>query len=584
MRDAVAWSYDLLGPAEQALFRHLSVFAGGFSLDAAEAVSRGVEIVGCPLGESRSTDSLLDSSTPRLLDSLGALVDQSLLERVQGPGAAPWEGQSRFAMLETIREYAVAQLEASGEADATRRRHAAYFLTFAEEADREIRGQAERGGQIACLERLRAEHLNLRSAVIWALEQGEADLALRLTGALHWCWFLHGHWTGGRRWLAQALALLGAERPSPARAKALAGAGLLAFAQSHNTTARPLLDESLAVARDVGDEASEALALLYMAWPAFVTGDFGAMRGFATESLARFQHLGDRWGVAVAYCFLGMSARQTDSDDAEVRLLLEKSLTLAAELGDTWSVARAKNSLGELARAGGDYDLAAALYEESLALFRQVGHPKQIVNTLHNLGQAAALRGDPRRGAALFAEGLALAVEHGDRRLEAFCLTGLGGMAGLLGQPEQAARLFGAADALLATIGAVMEPIDLAAADRYRATVRARLGAAAFAAAGEAGRAMPLEQALAEARRAAAALAEVDEPRGDGDRSTRHGLTPRELEVLRRLAEGLTDREIAAALGISYRTATSYVTGILNKLGLPTRTAAATYAVRHGLA
>jgi DNA-binding CsgD family transcriptional regulator len=483
-------------------------------------------------------------------------------------------------MLETIREFALAQLERQGEAEASRHRHAAHFVAFAEEADRAIRGQE----QLACLARLRAEHLNLRAAVVWALEQGQVDLALRLTGALHWYWFLHGHWTGGRRWLEQALDLPGAERPSPARAKALAGAGLLAFAQSHNAVARPRLEESLAVAREVGDEAGQALALLYLAWPAFVTGDFDVMHGFATESLARFRQLGDRWGVAVAYCFLGMSARQTNSDNAQVRSLFEQSLTLAAELGDTWSVARAKNSLGEVARAEGDYDRAAALYEESLTLFQQVGHPKQIVNTLHNLGQAAAHRGDPRSGAALFAEGLTLAMEHGDRRLEAFCLAGLAEAAALLDRPDHAARLFGSAAALLAAAGVVMEPIDLAPAERHRAAVRARLGEVAFAAAWEAGRALPLEQALAEARRVAADLAADEPSRGRGDRPAAHGLTPRELDVLRLLAEGRSDREIAADLGITYRTTTSYVTSILNKLGLPSRTAAATFAVRYGLA
>jgi DNA-binding CsgD family transcriptional regulator/tetratricopeptide (TPR) repeat protein len=484
-------------------------------------------------------------------------------------------------MLETIREYALAQLESTGEVEVGRRRHAAYFLTFAAEADLGLRG----ADQLSWLARLRSEHDNLRAALAWTLEQGDADLALQLAGALHWFWFLHGHWAGGQRWLEQALTMDGADRPSRPRPRALAGAGLLAFVQGDLATARRHLDASLAVAREIGDDEGVARARLYLIWPAFVSGDYATMHEFAAECVARFRAHGDRWGETVALCHQGMAIKDSEASRGTARALFEQSLALATQRGDVWSIARAANCLGELARTEGDHERATALYERSLTLFRAVGQPKQVVNVLHNLGHVALVRGDFSGGLASFAEGLSLAAEHGDRRCEAFCLAGMASVAALLGQPERAARLFGATDALLEEIGMAMEPVDAAAAAPHRAVARAALGPAVFAAAAGAGRALTQDQALAEARQVASVRDAGDPPRGRDRRATQvHGLSPRKLAVLRLLAEGHSDREIAATLAITYRTATSYVTAILNKLGVPSRTAAATYAVRHGLA
>jgi DNA-binding NarL/FixJ family response regulator len=277
-----------------------------------------------------------------------------------------------------------------------------------------------------------------------------------------------------------------------------------------------------------------------------------------------------------------MAVKDLAAGSETARTSFERSLTLARELGDVWGVARASNCLGELARTAGDVDQAAQCYEKSLALFRQVGQPKQVVNVLLNLGHVAIIQGDPRRGAAHFADGLELAAEHGDRRCEGFALAGMAAVAALLDQPERAAHLFGASDAVIEAIGMPLEPIDAAACARHRAIAHAALGPARFDAAVAAGRTLSQDQALAEARRV-----RRDDEAGVARRPTRttpHGLSPRELDVLRLLAEGQSDREIAEALSITYRTATSYVTAILNKLGVPSRTAAATYAVRQGLA
>jgi predicted ATPase/DNA-binding CsgD family transcriptional regulator len=579
MRQAIAWSYDLLTPEQQALFRRLALFAGGFTLEGAQ----GALGAGYPLGAAQDEASIPAPSAPSappappLLDGIASLVDQNLLTRTETA-----DGEPRFGMLETIREFALSELRRCGEVEATCRHHAEHFLALAEEADRKLRG-AE---QASWLARLEAEHDNFRAALTCTTARGDSDLALRLAGALHWYWFLYRHWAEGRRWLEPAIGPAGASASPQTRARALAGAALLAFAQSDYGTVTSWLAESIALARTAKDEEGLARYLFYAAWPALIQGDFAAMDTFASESVARFRALGDRWGMAVALCSQGIAARRINPDTASARALFEESLALARDLGDEWSVARALNWLGELARAAGEFDRAVALYQESLARFRRIGQPGLVVVTLHNLGQAVAQQGDARRAAAHFAEGLALAAEHADPRFEAFCLAGLAATLGPLGHADQAARLFGAADALLAATGLSMDPLDRATGDRRREAASAQLGSSAYDAAYVAGRMLPLEDVLAEASRMAMILGGTET-----DRSARapavsppHGLSPRELEVLRLLVEGHSDREIAATLAITYRTATSYVAAILNKLGVPSRTAAATYAVRHGLA
>jgi DNA-binding CsgD family transcriptional regulator len=236
---------------------------------------------------------------------------------------------------------------------------------------------------------------------------------------------------------------------------------------------------------------------------------------------------------------------------------------------------------GEEARAQGDYDRARALYEESLALSRTIGHPCMVAGSLCNAGYIAQHLGDPEHGVTQFGEALALAWDQGDTRTAAHCLAGLAGSIGDLDQPEPAARLFGAAAALLETTDATMWPLDRVDYDRSLAAVRVQLGEAGFAAAWEAGRALPPERAIAEATAAATGATDVPSRLAARDAST--GLTEREQEVLRLLVEGYSNPEIATALSISRKTASNHVTSILAKLGVETRTAAATLAVRRAL-
>jgi DNA-binding CsgD family transcriptional regulator len=218
-----------------------------------------------------------------------------------------------------------------------------------------------------------------------------------------------------------------------------------------------------------------------------------------------------------------------------------------------------------------------------LTLFRALGQSKHVPLVLHNLGQVAALRGDARRGSACFAEALALQADLGDRRGQGLSLAGLAAMSALLRQPERAARLFGAADALLASAGVAMEAHDIAACDHQRAASRAQLGEAAFTAAWEAGAAVEAPQATAEGLELAREVAGMAATTTEQGRSSSFGLSRREIDVLRLLVEGHSNPEIAAVLFISHKTVRNHVTSILRKLGVESRTAAATLALRHGL-
>jgi non-specific serine/threonine protein kinase len=579
MRDAIDWSHDLLTPAEQTLFRRLAVFVGGFTLEAAEWVAGdGLQVMDTDhdvLGTRPQPATR--NPQPSVLDLVAALIEQSLLTQIGQP-----DGEPRFGMLETIREYALERLERSGEADTIQDRHASFFAEVAEAAEVKLRG-AE---QIDWLARLEAEHDNLRATMEWALSRGNGALALRLAGALHRFWFHHSHWAEGRRWLERALAAPGAAMASPDRARALAGLGYMSFVLSDYPTARARLEESVAVSREVADDRALAYAQHGLGGPLHVQGDYAAVHALAAESLARFRALDDRWGIVAASCSLGLAELDLGADPSRARALLEESLAGANALGESWCIARASLCLGEVARGEGDYELAAALYEQALTLSGRLSRSPRVPHLIYykalfNLGQLAALCGDTRRGTELFAEALALLHELGDRRGQGLCLAGLATMASLVQQPERAARLFGAADALFAAAGVKMEPVDLAVCEPHRDDVHAAMGPEAFAAAWDAGAALPASDAITEAL-AIAAQVGADDP-GEMPSNQAMGLSRREREVLRLLVEGHSNPEIAAALFISHATVRNHVTSILSKLGVESRTAAATFALRHGL-
>lgn len=510
LRNSIGWSYDLLEEGEKVLFRRLAVFAGGCTLDAAEALCNA------------PADPEMD-----ILERMASLVDKSLLR--QGEGV---EGEPRFWMLETIREYARERLVESGEAAAIQRRHADLFLALAEKVEPQLRsGEREIG-----LRQLEAEHDNLRAALAWSQTADEGEICLRMAGSLSWFWYLGGHWSEGRGWLESALALTEAGSSMALRVKAVLGVGILAAGQGNSAVARPRLQESTAQFRKLGDKRGLAYALAFLGLLTSWHDDPTVPRSILEESVALFQELGDQWGLALALGFLGNTLSELNDyeaaqshaehsvalfrelgdkwgltlslmnrghialrrrDDAAARSWLEESLAISRGLGDTPFIALLLVYLGNVLRHQGDFERAAALYEEGLALYRDAGSKWGMAVSLHNLGRLAWEQGDYRQAAALFEESLPLYRETGYDPGVVGCLAGLAGIAGSGGQPERAARLLGAAQALMDSTNAVIGPEDRLEIERDLSAVRSQLSEEAFAVALEQGRAMTMEQAIA---------------------------------------------------------------------------------------
>ncbi len=455
MRDAVAWSYDLLPPDERALFRQLAVFAGGFSLEAAERViGDGASVMDG--GSERSP--ITDHPSPSVLDGVASLVDKSLLPRLDAV-----EGETRFGMLETIREYGLERLAASGDEAATRTAHAAYVLDLAERAWPAFR---RRAGHEVWLNRWEAERGNLRAALEWLDERGDAMALLRLTGALYWFWYVRGPLSEGRSWLERALAAPGTDAPTVARVKALVGAGMLAHFQGDDDGARAWLDASLVDCSELDDSWWLGMTLGVLGTVAEDRGEYDRAEVRFTEALAHLRAAGDRTNAAISVLHLGIVA---------------------------WGQ--------------GDVQRAAALCEEAVGLHRAVGDPWGLSNSLAYLGLLAEERGEHARAASLHRESLGLRWEGGAWEDVAGSLADVAVLAAAVERPELAARLFGAAECLLKEAGRVLKLPERAVYEGAQLRLQTALGAGAFATARAAGRALSHQQAVAEAMALAAEVA-----------------------------------------------------------------------------
>jgi predicted ATPase/DNA-binding CsgD family transcriptional regulator len=588
LRAALAWSHDLLAPEERELFRRLAVCAGGFDLAAAEAV--------CAAG-----DGLEGPPPGAVLDRLATLVDQSLVQRQSGTGGA--SGAPRLVLLETVREYALECLEASAEAEPVRRAHALHFLELAERAEPALRGAPD---QTVWLDQLEGEHDNLREALSWAVGSTAPEgvpLGLRLAGALARFWAVRGHAREGYRWLEALLARSGEAGgapppvPVPVRAKALWAAGFLAGLHGGDlAAARSRLEAALAGFRQTDDAWALAETLRHLGGVLGYLSDPTA-RARLEESLALFEAAGDGWGRAWALKYLAdASWRQGEHSLARARL--EEALVLFRARQDRRGTAWTLHDLGRVAAHQGDSALERHRNEEALALFQQLGDSDGVASTLADLGDAAAGRGEHRRAAALFRGSLDASRGQGSWQRSLECLAGVAGLAARAGQPVRAARLLGAVAAAYDALGVVERGVGRRAAGPAAAAARAAAGEPAFAAGWARGRALTREQALAEASEvlalARSGLAPPEAgglPAGDAvdapgaARGPHHGppLTPRELEVLRRVAAGESNREIAAELVLSVRTVEKHVARIYGKIAARRRADAAIYAVRQGL-
>ncbi len=504
MRATIAWSHTLLSTDAQTLFRRLAVFAGGCTLDAAEAVAGA---------------TLADAA----LDLLDELVQQSLLEQISSP-----DELSRFAMLETIRAFAQERLAEQGDEGEIRRRHAAYYVNLAEMAERNLVNHWGEGW----LERLALEQDNLRAALQWTFDH-DGTLALRLVSALLPFWFFRAEFTEGRAWAERAIALPG-DLPVSSRLACQVVAASFARIQGDTDRAALLITEGRALARAHDDR----------------------------DTLAKFT-------------FEQGNVDENEGDYAAARASFEDARDRFRALDEPFWLAAACESLADVAGALGERDLAEHAIAEAVERWRALGHPWGIASALRTASDLALARGDDERAGAALRESLAFHWSHGHRWNVMWRLENLASLPDA--DPTTATHMLGAAGELARQLDTPLDPVSQQHHEAATARARAALGGAAFDAALAAGRAMPLADAVAEA------LTPPSVARPVKAEPAPHGLTPRELEILRLVAAGKSNRQIGEALFISPRTVAVHITAILAKLDVPSRTAAAAAAHRLGL-
>ncbi len=469
LRAAIDWSHDMLADDERALFRRLSVFVGGFTLDAAEGVC---------------ADGGIDPTV--ILDLLSRLADKSLIAVDVGSGA-----EARYRLLETMRQYALDRLVESGEAAAVRTRHRDFFLTFAERAEPQFQGPDQK----IWLDRVEVELDNLRAALEWCrIDPEGSEAGLRLAGALWWFCEVRGYWTEARQWLKDTLSR-GEPSASAARIKALNAAAGLALRQGDRKETAALAEQALALSRQSGDKRGAASCLVLLGIHACSLENYKQAEALGGEGLNLSQEVGDNWGSAWARMILGLVAReQGDLDKATA--LLEQSLVQIRALRHEWGTGMILTNLGMISRDRGEFQRATALLDEALAVFQQLGDKGFTAYTQLNLGAMASAMGDHRRAEALYKACLIIRRELQEKRGIATCLAALGCCAAGLGQFTRAAVLFGAAEALRDATGASLPPYFRTEYERRVAITTRELGEAAFRTAWADGRKMSLDQAI----------------------------------------------------------------------------------------
>ena len=605
LRATIDWSHDLLSEAECVLFRRLSVFVGGWTLEAGEAVCAGEGV--------EASD---------VVDLLSRLIDKSLVI-VEDQG-----GRARYRFLETIRQYAREKLIKAGEAEQFQASHLEYFMNLAEEVEPYLTS-AKQG---EWLERLWAEYDNLRAALEWSrVDAKNGERMLRLSAALFEFWENRAYLSEGRGWLTEALARTDAVMVTPAHAKALYGAAYLARSQGDVDLARALHEQSVKLWRALGPAGKHGLAhaLVAQGWVERDQGNPALARSLTEGAAALFRELGDEWGLASSLIQLGMALRdQEDFDTA--RAMMEESEAIMRALGDEAGVANALHSAGLVAYRRGDYDAANLLFEDTLKIRQKLGGKEGIAYTTIDLGLIASNQGNYVRAKSffdqslplfreqgnrfgiatsllffgllamfqdeiaqaepLFTQSLALAREVGPIWCRGECLAGLAGVAAVRGQPERAARLWGAAETQIARGSSFFDANDRRLYQRTVVKARAALGEKKFESARAEGRKMTLKQAmdygLAESTKLGEATAAPIEPLHTSCAAKRAfgGLTARERQVASLIAQGKSNRAIAHELVVGVKTVEAHITRILDKLGFSSRAEIAGWAIGKGLA
>jgi len=539
LRQTIAWSYDLLSPEDQRFFRLLAVFVDGCTLDVAEAVY-----------------SALGGERGEVLDAVMSLLDKHLLYQSNRDQD---EHPPRLLLHETIREYGLEALIATQELEKVRQGHAEYYLRMAE-------SHLEGAKPAEWLDQLEIEHANMRAALQWALEQPASEMALRLGGALLHFWEGHQRLDERKAFLQHSLASI---QEVSARAP----------------TSALFTPEALAPNEgELGDARYLARSLYLLGLISWVIGDIAMARTYAEDGLAKARDSDEKVTIAYLLDLLGQIALD-QGEDTRARALLEEGLMLHREVGDTLGSLNALFFLERALSALGEVTQAQAYAEEHLALAEAIGFQSGIVGTLTFLGRLALEQGHTATAGELFEKSLALLRETSKNAPLAVAtnLQGIGVTLAAQKRLIEAVQLWGAAEALCATL-----PEERAFVSRASAAARAELGDDAFTEAWAEGQAMTMEQALAAMEHIAhsnqsPAQALRRSGKARQHQPSSHDLTTREEEVLRLVARGLTDAQVAEALVISPRTVNAHLRSIYAKLHISSRNAATYFALEHGL-
>jgi non-specific serine/threonine protein kinase len=506
MRGAIAWSYDLLDAGQQALFRRLAVFSGGWTLDTANAVCRPDEDV---------------------LEGMSALNACSLVQRLAHP-----TDETRFAMLEPIRQFALEQLIASGESETVRSRHADVFLNLVEQAAPHLDWR----DQPAWMNRLDREHDNFRAALRWLIEQRDAERALRFVAALSWFWNIRGHFVEALTLAQAVLDLPRAGGQTREYARALGAVAYLRYFLGDYDQGRVLAEEALALNDEIGDRAGRARILIPLLIIAFDVGDDERHVRLSNDLLTTARSLDDQENVARALVRLGLAALR-NADTGRALTLFHESLELAQRLENRATTALALSCLGDAYLQGGELACAAAAYRESLDIYVDIKYQRPITRGFARLASVASKSA----------------------------------------QLQRAARLYAIAEARRSEIGSPLSAAERAAYDNDVATIRAGLTDEQYRSAWASGQALPPPAAVAYAL-------ETDPAPVTSPLKAEAGLTPRELEVLRLIAAGESNKQIAAELYLSIRTVERHITNLYTKIGARGKADATAWALRHELA
>jgi predicted ATPase/DNA-binding CsgD family transcriptional regulator len=569
LRDEIAWSYDLLAPGEQLLFRRLAVFAGGWTLEATETMGYA------PQASSADLD---------VLDLLAHLVNKSLVV------ADEQDGSTRYHLLETIREYSREKLLEMDEAAEVHDRHLDYYLQLAEAGEPHVLGPH----QVRQLDQYAVEHDNFRAALQWGAKRN-ADAALRLAGALARFWARRGHPTEGRAWLQALLDQVSAlpelegeaaQRRRAAQAKAQLGLSTLVLVAGDIADALARREASVRLYRQLGHRPELGKALELLGSAAMLRGDWALAERALAEAVALGRETGDKLTLSFALSMQSGLLLAARGDLAAARIGMAESARLAREIGMPAETAQAVMGLANVATRAGEWDEARAHIHEAVALFGQVGDRVRVNAAHSDLAHIERRAGNLEEARHLYQQTIVIWQEFGQRGAIAHQLECFAFLARAQEQFARAARLLGAAETLRAALDSPMTTTEQAEYDREVTALRAQMEAEADAVQWATGRAMTIDEAIA----FALATGEVPEPGPTlvepdpvmpPPPTYPAGLTAREVEVLRLLAQGLTYTQIADQLIISHRTVNAHVISIYSKLDVHTRLEATRFALDH---